>query len=478
MRALLVLAIVAGWLLPAIRSPFHAFLLYVWFSVFQAHDWSWGALGSLRLSMLLGLVLVVPSMLRLQFPNVTHPLSIGALLFVGVSLVAQQGAVDAAAGWNAIDLLSTMVLVALFGVSLTTTRERALAQIGVIGASLGLHAAYSGFAVATRGGQLLSGLGGVLGDNNSYALAMVRVIYLIVAMVQNTTRSWVRIAYAVALPFCLVGVVATFSRGAFVALAVSLTAFVFLQRRRLLGVVALAGIATVGALLVPEGYEDRIGTVGNFEEERSAQGRVHFWQVAIEMVKDRPFGVGLGNYEWAYDQYDFSGGDFGYGRAVHSIHFQALAETGYLGFAIFEWLLFYSLWVAFKVRSRAKRDELPAEMRHFLFTSANALIASMIAFIVGGSFLSQALNDLNWLTFSLAAALDLVSRDALAAAQAPAPGPGPAPVAAPAIFPAPLSVPLLPEPRPVFLRASRRTGTSAARSHPGPAHAPRPSADS
>jgi hypothetical protein len=52
-----------------------------------------------------------------------------------------------------------------------------------------------------------------------------------------------------------------------------------------------------------------------------------------------------------------------------------------------------------------------------LFTSAaNALIAAMAAFLVGGSFVAMALNDLTWLTFALVAALDRVSAAACAEA--------------------------------------------------------------
>jgi hypothetical protein len=51
-----------------------------------------------------------------------------------------------------------------------------------------------------------------------------------------------------------------------------------------------------------------------------------------------------------------------------------------------------------------------AEQQHFFFTAANGLMTSMIAFLVGGSFIALALNDLTWLTFALVAALDRLSR--------------------------------------------------------------------
>jgi hypothetical protein len=40
---------------------------------------------------------------------------------------------------------------------------------------------------------------------------------------------------------------------------------------------------------------------------------------------------------------------------------------------------------------------------------ANGLMTSMIGFLVGGTFLSAALNDITWLTFAMVAALDRIS---------------------------------------------------------------------
>ena len=53
------------------------------------------------------------------------------------------------------------------------------------------------------------------------------------------------------------------------------------------------------------------------------------------------------------------------------------------------------------------------EESRFLFTMANAMIASITAFLVGGSFIALALNDLTWLHFVLVVVLDRLSIEAL-----------------------------------------------------------------
>jgi hypothetical protein len=62
-----------------------------------------------------------------------------------------------------------------------------------------------------------------------------------------------------------------------------------------------------------------------------------------------------------------------------------------------------------RIRRRSRAPDLDPDDARFLLTSANAIVASMAAFLVGGTFVSMALNDLTWLTFALVASLDRLS---------------------------------------------------------------------
>ena len=70
------------------------------------------------------------------------------------------------------------------------------------------------------------------------------------------------------------------------------------------------------------------------------------------------------------------------------------------------------LW---RTRRRALKSTLSADDSHFYVTAANALIASHLTFVVGGTFAAEALNELNWFTFGMVAALDRICRSACAA---------------------------------------------------------------
>src|ERR1035437_2210049 len=99
LRTLFILAILAVGTGAAIYSRFGALLLYLWFGIFRPQEWVWVDLSSLHLSLIIGFVLVIPSLLTGIFPNLFHPLSLGCLLFLGTALVAQTNAIRPDIAW-------------------------------------------------------------------------------------------------------------------------------------------------------------------------------------------------------------------------------------------------------------------------------------------------------------------------------------------------------------------------------------------
>jgi O-antigen ligase len=172
--------------------------------------------------------------------------------------------------------------------------------------------------------------------------------------------------------------------------------------------VALVVVGLVWWAPIPSDYIARLQTIQRYDElgEMSALSRPHFWAVAIRVARDNPLGIGLRNFETVYDAYDTSRGAYGERRSSHSTHFQILAETGYPGFAAYACLVVSSGLILLRIRRRTRRPENDPDANTLATASANGLLASMAAFLVGGTFLAQALNDLNWITFALIAALD------------------------------------------------------------------------
>jgi putative inorganic carbon (HCO3(-)) transporter len=414
LRLLFVLAIGIPGFFAALNNRYAALLLYFWFALFRPQQWIWFDLSAWHLSLIVGLLLVLPSLASGLWPNMTHPLSMGAILFLLAAVLAQYDAVSPAS-WLWIDYLARLLIVSLLAVTLINTPRRLVGAAVVIAASFGFHSATAGLVSLLGGGlRFGDGLTGAFVDNNGYALGTVMILFLLVAAAQNVPQRWMKIGLYTAVPLSVFTVISTFSRAGFLALAGSLVVFAALQRRRIGFGLSLAGMILLALFVVPipEGYAERINTIQTYEQidDTSAIGRWHFWNVALSMAADRPFGVGLRNFEAAYDQYDTSNGRFGQGRSVHNSHLQVLAETGFAGAFVYLGLFAYAFFAAFRARARSRRPSLPPETQRFLLTMANALIASMAAFLIGGSFIALALNDLTWMTFGLVAALDILSR--------------------------------------------------------------------
>ena len=427
LRTIFVVVVLVAGIVASFGSRFAALLLYIWFALFRPQEWVWIDITSLRLSFVLGLLLVVPSFLTGVFPNLTHPLSVGTIAFLASALIAQIDAVNPAVGWQWLDFLARLVLVCLLTVTLTTTRQRFIAVLGVIAGSFGFHGAKAGLGFLVGGGaRFHEGLGGSFTDNNAYALAVTSVMPLLFAVAQNVKHRWARLALFAAVPLSAFAVIGLFSRGGLLSLIAGALMFAWLQRRRY---IALASVVTAGLLgyafaPIPQSYFERMDTIRTYKEveEYSALGRLHYWRVALDMTADRPLGVGLKNFESAYDRYDFSNGAFGERRATHNSYLQVMAETGIQGLLAYLFTFTWALILLFRIRRRSRDSTLDDEARRFFFTSSNGLIASVVAFLAGSTFISQAINDLTWLTFALVAALDRISVAELENARARVPG--------------------------------------------------------
>jgi len=421
LRSLIILAILIPGFFAALRNRYVALVMYLWFALFRPQDWMWIDITSLRLSMVFGIVLLVPALATGLFPNATHPLSIGMIMFLGSSIISQMGAVRPDIGWVWIDFLFRLFLACMLLVTLTSTSKRVVGVFAVIGGSLGFHAAKAGLAFIVGGGtRFADGLAGAFVDNNGYALGTVMIMLLATAQnmerlvpAEGAIQNWLRRGFYLSVPLCTFAVIGTYSRGGFLSLSAALLVFMMLQRRRL---TALASLAAVLALVItvvplPKSYTERLQTIQTYKEvgEDSALSRPHFWKVGINMGLANPFGVGLRQYEAAYDQFDFLHGRFGSKRAVHSAHVQVFAEQGFLGALVWFGLFAWASIACLRIRARSFHEHLSAADSKLLFTTANALLTSMTGFLVGGSFLALALNDVTWLTFGMVAAVDRLS---------------------------------------------------------------------
>ncbi|MDF4706751.1 O-antigen ligase family protein, partial [Vibrio parahaemolyticus] len=117
--------------------------------------------------------------------------------------------------------------------------------------------------------------------------------------------------------------------------------------------------------------------------DASAMGRLYAWEAAFKMALHHPLtGVGLDNFYFNY--YFYSPHWDGINHAVHSTWFGVLAETGFVGLAVF-----ITLIVSLIRTSLHSISLLTPKSDYTLSVGANAVLSGLIGTIVSGTFLTQ-----------------------------------------------------------------------------------------
>lgn len=145
------------------------------------------------------------------------------------------------------------------------------------------------------------------------------------------------------LTICLL---ATLSRGAWLAFAASILFFSILIDRRMFIVALIAGLLVV--TMVPQ-VSERISYLfsATYLEKSAEDGRIARWGGALDQVRNEPFfGRGLGHYGGAVAQRQLGI------TYVDNYYAKTMAETGLLGLTLYLWLLLSLLWKAYQLLQR------------------------------------------------------------------------------------------------------------------------------
>lgn len=412
---LVVIALGVGWSF-ALQSTLYAVCLYLWIAYFRPESWAWSDIfSSLNLSYFAGAYLVLRTVL--SGTKFVIDWRTGLLfLFLIHSLVSTSFGLHPAYSFEYwYDFAKTIIVSYILTLLIRTESDLRLVLI-VISVSLGFEAVKQGWAqMILNPGARNDNSVPFLGDNNLVAVGMAMLIPIIAALAETSTGFYKR-----GFQFANIGVLyralSTYSRGGFLSVG-AVVGIQFLRSHHKFR--TFAAIALSAALILPvlpEQFWERMRTITAPSEERDAsqQSRLHFWQVAIAMANDRPLlGVGHSGYPRAYNQYDWSEGKYLTNRAVHSSWFGVLAELGYPGLVLFVLIIFSSLRACRRVRKMANRGEVPKTMAAY----AVALESSLVAFIVGGSFVSFHYCEMLWHFFGLTVALERAAATEAAAAR-------------------------------------------------------------
>lgn len=281
------------------------------------------------------------------------------------------------------------------------------------------------FTFLTGGNHLVWGPeGSVLGDNNQLAAALVMTIPLLVWLASYVPKRWQSLGVYAAAILTAFSVLGSHSRGAFVA-GSAMGLFLILKSRHRGPAIMLVTVAIVaGVAFMPDSFVKRMESIGEYDQDESAQGRLAMWRAAINAANDRPTGGGF----VAYESPKYAVYADARVRAPHSIYFQVLGEHGWIGLAIY--LAFWiSVW--FQIR-RAASEVAAIPDSENLVVLLKMIQVSLVGFAMGGAFVNIGYWDY---PFDLVVITFAIRR--LAAAHASVPMTGRAPIGRAGVGPFP-----------------------------------------
>lgn len=391
MRDLIVFGIVFGLLPFVFKRPALGVLLFTWISLMNPHRLAYGAAYNFPFAAVVAATTALAVLFTKQPKRMPWtPVTITLLLFYAWMNLSSLFALEPDLVWNEWDRVTkTFFMIALTLMVLNTEKDLKL-FVWVVALSLGIYGLKGGLFTLASGGhyRVYGPDGSYIAENNSMALALVTTLPLIWYVRTLVTKRWLALGLLAMVVLSAVSAMGSYSRGALLG-GVAMLLFLWLKSPKKLP--AALGVIAIGALVafaMPDAWFERMDSINDYQEDRSAMGRINAWMFAVNVATSHPLGGGFNVFSprqfltYAPVPLDY--------HVAHSIYFQVLGDQGFVGLFLFLLLMFFSWRTGTRVIRFCKdRPEL-----HWARNLAQMAQVSLIAFAVSGAFLSLAYFDL------------------------------------------------------------------------------------
>lgn len=409
LRDLIVFAIVMLALPSSFQRPFIGLLLFSWLAYMRPQDLCWGFARNMRLSFFVGIAMIggwiANERGRQVFARWDFRSVMVTLLLVLVSIsYAQAKTHDEYTSRYFVEYVK-IIVVALFTTGQVDTRERFRVMVWTIACCLGFFGVKGGIISLLHGGaQIDRGPGGMMEDNNDFALALVMNVPLLWYMGLAEGKVWAARGAKIAVGLTAITIVLTHSRGGFLALSATAMWMAWRSGQLFRASLVLGTLGVLFPLLAPAHVLERLGSI-NDTADSSRNARLVAWKTALNMIQDNPwFGVGMRNFQSRFLDY-YDGPRTGTTYVSHNSYLQIWAESGSIAFLVYLTLLASMFLLCRRVyRIGRSRPDLAWALDY-----ARMMEATTVGFMIGSFFLNRGHFDLVYHWFALATALGTVT---------------------------------------------------------------------
>ena len=408
MRALALLMFVAATVPMAFMRPVIGLMLWILFSYMNPHRIAYGFATAFPWVMIVAVVTMVSTLAHAQQRQALRmtPLMVLMTLFLlWTGLSTLDAVVPAQAEIEWVRFFKIMLMV-YFTAILVTDKQRLHWVLWTIVLSFGFWGFKGGFFTLITGGShnVMGPIKSFYRDTNGFALVMCMCLPLMRYLQLQDHRKWVRVGLWGLMGLTAVAIVGTYSRGGLLALGITVLMLIYKSRRRASLFLVVPIMAVLVASFMPQEWYSRMNTINEYEQDQSAQGRIHSWKFAVNVAIDNPL-LGGGMRVWSSDaMWDTYGPPDAVHRAIHSIFFQVLGEAGFVGLALFVAMLAGGWFGLARIRRKARAGPDTAWMGDL----ASMMQVSLVAYAAAGSLLPMPYFDLFYQILVMTTVLDVL----------------------------------------------------------------------
>jgi len=418
MRDLILFIIIVISIPISFFRPYFGILMWTWIAFFNPHRFTWGFMynspvaAAVAVPTLLGCLFtsrINRNILKLETLVLAGLWAWFAITFLHALQVPlfQEHLADAKLEFVRVSKILLMTFLMMLLITSYTRFKYLVVVTATCFGVLALRGAI--FGMRTGGESRVFGPhDSFLTDNNAFALAINMSLPMFLFLARDQRRRNYRWLLYLAFIFGVISVVLTYSRGGLLGLVAVLMAIILKSRYKLISsflvVLACVGVFT----FAPPQWMNRMTSLARGEVDTSGHQRLVSWGTSWNFAMDYPITGGsfnaLPNVELfqRYQPEPLPGGFLSSGP--HSIYFQMLEEQGFVGLALYLFLV-GSCWASLlSLRRRAGRSPFS----QWIVPYTHMIEVSFLGFLVSGAFLGFANFDLFYQLVAMVVILKII----------------------------------------------------------------------